>query len=304
MPFQDGLEDRVKRQTLVALLGIALATSVGCGDDSAGGSGDGTGTESGTSTGDDTTGSMMTMTTMSADSSTGGAGSGDQGSEDSSGSSGDPAGVTVSGLVEDLNPLAMMPIPGASISVFDDDTITATASAVGEYEIGPVPANAFSTFLVAPSELYMGSVIPIDIGDGPTQEDEQLARVSREFIDDQIALLEDGMPLDPAPDLDQAIVIVRLLSSNVLAEGNVTVTMDPAPVAGTFYAPDSEGAPVLDSNEMAFAFLPVVVYFNIAPDAPGAYGFTFDHPTSTCDVVYTDVPTVGEHISLVDVRCE
>jgi len=287
----------------MALVGIALAATVGCGDDSAGASGDGDGTESGSSTGGDTTGSMTTMTTMSADdSSTGGAGSGDQGSEDTGTSSGGPEGVTVSGIVEDLNPLAMMPIPAAEISVFGDDTITATASAVGEYEIGPVAANQFHSFVVAPTELYMGSVIPIDVGDGPTQEDEQLAQVSREFIQDQIDLLEDMMPA--MPDLDQSIVIVRLLSSNVLAEGNVAVTMDPAPAAGSFYAPDSEGAPVLDSNELGFAFLPVVVYFNIAPDDPGAYTFTFDHPTATCDVVYPDVPTIGEHISLIDVRCE
>lgn len=288
----------------MGLLGIALAASVGCGDDSAGASGDGDGTESTSSTGDDTTGSMMTMTTMSADSSSGGAGSGDQGSEDSSDSSGDPAGVTVSGIVEDLNPLAMMPIPASEISVFGDDTITATGSAVGEYEIGPVAANQFHSFVVAPTTLYVGSVIPIDVGDGPTQEDEQLAQVSREFIDDQIALLENGMPLDPAPDLDQAIVIVRLLSSNVLAEGTVAANMSPAPAAGTFYAPDDQGAPVLDSNEMGFAFLPVVVFFNIAPDDPGAYSFTFDHPNATCDVVYPDFPTLGDHITLVDVRCE
>ena len=286
----------------MGLLGIALAASVGCGDDSAVGTGSNDGTESGTSTGDASTGSMMTMTTMSADSSTGGAGSGDQGSEDSSGSSGDPAGVTVSGIVEDLNPLAMMPIPGADISVFGDDTLTASSAPDGEYEIGPVAANQFHSFVVAPTELYMGSVIPIDVGDGPTQDDEQLAQVSREFIDDQIALLEDMMPV--TPDLEQSIVIVRLLSSNVLEEGAVAVTMDPAPAAGSFYAPDPSGAPVLDSNEMSFAFLPVVVYFNIAPDDPGAYAFTFDHVSATCDVVYPDVPTLGEHISLVDVRCE
>lgn len=286
----------------MGLLGIALAASVGCGDDSAGGTGDGDGTESTSSTGDDTTGSMMTMTTMSADSSSGGAGSGDQGSEDSSGSSGDPAGVTVSGIVEDLNPLSMMAIPAADITIFGDDATTAVSGPVGEYEIGPLAANQFHSFVVAPTDLYMGSVIPIDVGDGPTQEDEQLAQVSREFIDDQVALLEDMMPV--VPDLDQAIVIVRLLSSNVLMEGTVAVNMDPAPATGTFYAPDFEGAPVLDSNELEFAFLPVVVYFNIAPDDPGAYTFTFDHPSATCNVVYPDVPTLGEHISLVDVRCE
>ena len=290
------------RTNWMGLLGIALATSVGCGDDSAGGTGNGTGT-GGSDTGEASTGSMMTMTTMSADSSTGGAGSGDQGSEDSSsGSSGDPAGVTISGLVEDLNPLAMMPIPASEISVFGDDTITATASAIGEYEIGPVAANQFHSLVVAPTELYVGSVIPIDVGEGPTQEDEQLAQVSREFIDDQIALLEDMMPA--MPDLDQSIVIVRPLSSNVLQDGNVAVTMDPAPEAGTFYAPDFEGAPVLDSNELEFAFLPVVVYFNIAPADPGTYSFTFDHPTATCDVVYPEFATLGDHISLVDVRCE
>lgn len=290
----------MKRQHWMALFGMALATTVGCADDSAGGPGDGgSGTEG---SAESSTGGGGPLTTSGADdSSTGGGGGEAEMGDDESSTGSEPSGVLVSGEVADLNPLAAMPIPGAMISVFEDDTITDQANVAGEFELGPLPASQWSTLIVSPSDDYMGSIIPLDVREGPEQDGEQLGQLSREFIQGQIDLLEPMMPAEA--DLDQAIFIVRLTSKNVLEDGPVTVTMDPAPPAGTFYSPDAMGAPVLDTAEMSFVLLPAAVFFNVPPADAGTYTFSFEHATATCSAVFGNVPTMADHLTLVDVTC-
>lgn len=277
---------------------VALATAGGCADDSAGAGG---GTE-GSSTGDAASSSGPATTVMmstAADSGSGG-GSGDMGMEDTS-TGAPPVMVTLSGDVADLVPPSV-PIPDAVISVFGDDTLTATSNAGGLYEIGPFEPETWATMIVEPSTDYQGAIIPIRINSEPMQED-QLAQISRMTIDDQIAGLESQMPAPVEPDT--AVIVVRLITPLVIADGGpVTVTRDPAPDPDTFYAPDASFAPALNSNELAFAGLPVVVYFNVAPDEPGAYSFTYEHDTTTCESVYDVVPTMADHITLVSVSCE
>ncbi len=278
-------------------MSVAL-TAGGCADDSPVGGADTDGSSTGG--GDDSTSGGMPMTTMAADSTSDGGGEADMGMEDTSTGSA-PVEVTLMGEVADLVPPSV-PIPDAVISVFGDDTLTATANAGGIYSIGPFEANTWATMIVEPSTDYQGSVIAIQIEDQPEQED-QLAQISRMTITDQIDGLEAQMPADVEPDT--AVIVVRLITPLVINDGGpVRVTRDPAPDPDTFYAPDAGFAPVLNSNELAFAGLPVVVYFNVAPDDPGAYTFTYEHDTTTCSSVFDNVPTLADHITLIDVVCE
>ena len=288
---------RMRRLALIATtLTMTLGPVAGCGDDSDAGGGDDEST--GGAPDDTTTGDDDDDDDDMADGSSSG-GAAEMGNDESTGE--EEVEVTVSGVVEDLVPPGM-PIPDAAISVFGDDTITATANAGGLYEIGPFPAGSDQVIVVAPSDDYFGSVIHVDIRDEPEQDDEQLAQISRATIDMQIMGLEEMMPAEA--DLTQAVIVVRLLTKDVLADGGVEVTMSPAPEDGTYYAPDESFAPVLNLAELVNGILPVVVYFNVDPADPGTYTFTYDHPSATCDSVFPDVPTLGEHITLIDVVCE
>lgn len=287
----------MKKKRLVICLGATLGLTVaaGCGDDSPGtdsGNDSGTGAES--SSGGEVT---PPASSSGADSSSGG---GEMGMDDTSTGSA-PVEVTVEGEVADLVPPSL-PIPDAVIGVYGDDTLTATSNAGGLYSIGPFAPDMWATMVLEPSTEYQGSVIAVNIGNAPEQED-QLAQIGRATIVDQIDGLESQMPADV--DLSQAIIIVRLITPFVINEGGpVRVTMDPPPVPDTYYAPDASFAPVLNSSELAFAGLPVVVYFNVVPDEPGAYSFTFEHDTSICTSVYDELPTLGDHVTLINVTCE
>lgn len=282
---------------LLAMAMVLGVPALGCGDDTAPGDGDGSGSATeGTSTG------MGTSTTMVADDSgtTAGSGSAESGSESSS-SSGEPPPVEVTAEGEVVDLVAMGPIAGAEIGVFELPGVTATADDMGLFSIGPLTANTQATFVVAPTTEYWGSVIPVAIAGDPLQDDVQLAQLSSSLVDDQIMLLEPQMPA--MPDLDQAIMIVRLINPTAIMEGATTIDMVPAPAPGTFYAPDPAGAPVLDKNTIDFTFLPVVVYFNVPDTAPGDIQITATHPTRDCTVLFPDVPTIGQHMTLVDVEC-
>ncbi len=278
---------------VLALGGLTL----GCGDDAApGGGGSGTGA---TSTGAD---SGTTGTTANPADSSGTAGSGSMGgSESSSSSSGDPIiEVTVEGQVVDFANMGA-PIADAEISSYDSPTITAIADGDGMYSIGTFDANTEEVFLVAPSEDYLGAVIPVSVGADMLQEEEQLSQIQRAFVDAQIMLLEAQDPEDAV--LTEAIIIVRLLNNSAVMEGPTTVNMEPPPDPGTFYAPNAAGAPVLNQNTIEFAALPVLVYFNVADASPGDISFTATHPTRECEVLFPNFPTLGEHITLVDISC-
>jgi hypothetical protein len=277
------------------------APALGCGDDTnPGGSGEeSSGTEAGT------TGSGSS-TTMVADGSSGmGSGSAEGTSSSSGGessSSGDPppVEVTAEGEVVDFSAMAT-PIPDAEISVFDLPGITATADADGLFSIGPLAADTTAIFVVAPNPDYWGAIIPTAIGSDPLQEDVQLAQIPSAFVDLQIMFLEPQMPA--MPDLTQAIIIVRLLNNTAVMEGPTTIDMDPPPPPDTYYAPDVDGAPVLNQNTIEFAALPVAVFFNVPDTAPGDITVTPTHPTRECEVLFPSTPTVGEHITLIDISC-
>jgi hypothetical protein len=296
----------VKIGKLVAMAMVLGIPALGCGDDSGpgGGGGSGSGTEG------DTTGTGSN-TTMVADGSSTAVASGSQegtGSSSSEGSSSSgeppPIEVTVEGEVVDFTNMAS-PIANAEISVFDLPGVMATSDARGLFSIGVLPADAPATFVVAPTPEYWGAIIPVAIGSDMLQEDVQLAQIPSAFVDLQIMYLDPQiqMQMSPAPDLDQAIVIVRLLNNTAVSEGPTTIDMTPAPPAGTFYGPDAMGAPVLDQNTIEFAALPVVVFFNIPDSAPGDITIAATHPVRECTVLFPETPTLGQHITLIDIEC-
>lgn len=274
----------------MALAGLTF----GCGDDDS--TPGGAGSSSGSSTGAPTTG---TPTTTGVDSSTGvGSGSASESGESSS-STGPEVEVTVEGEVIDF--VLSQSIPESEISIYDDPSITATADDMGMFSIGTFTPNTGALFVLAPLETHWGAIIPVDIGSEPLQQDVELTQISTNIVDMQIMGLEGQ---DPVPaELERAIVIVRLLNNAAVMEGDVTVEMDPAPDPGTFYAPDPGGAPILDQNLIQWSVIPVVVYFNVDDTDPGDISITATHPTRECTVLYPELPTIGEHMTLFDVQC-
>ncbi|MCX4242233.1 hypothetical protein OEB96_16515 [Paraliomyxa miuraensis] len=280
-----------KRVAMVMALG---ALTVGCGDDSGVGSGEDS------SSGSDTGASEST--TAVADSTSTSAGSGSaEGSSSSSSSSGDPPveEVVVEGEVIDF--VNTQPIPGSEIALYDNASINTMSDGEGLFSLGPLTPNSVQTFVLAPSADYWGAIIPVDVGTDPLQEGVQLSQIPSEFVDLQIMFLQPQMPVPP--DLNQAIIIVRLTSVSAVSDGPPMVEMMPAPEDGTYYAPDASGAPILNQTTIENTLLPFVVYFNVPDTDPGDISLSATHPTRECTVVHPAVPTLGQHISLFEIEC-
>ncbi|MEX1365417.1 MAG: hypothetical protein AB1Z98_19985 [Nannocystaceae bacterium] len=283
----------MKTNKLVLMTMALWAPMLGCGDDSnPGGSGDG-------SSGSTGTGSGSSTTVVADDSGTTAGSGGMDGSESSSSGDPPPVEVTVEGQVLDF--VLEAPIPGSEITIFDDPALMTTADDMGMFSLGTFQPDTGALFVLAPTDDYWGAIIPVDIGSDPLQEDEELTQISTAIVDMQIAGLEMQMP--EMPDLDQAIIIARLRNNTAVMEGPVTVEMDPPPPAGTFYAPDAGGVPILNQNDIEWAVIPVVVYFNVPDSDPGTITFTATHPTRECTVLYPDLPTLGQHMTLVEIEC-
>lgn len=285
----------MKTSKLVAIAMALACPALGCGDDSnPGGSGD-------TGTGSSTGAPEATTAIDSADESTTAVGTGNnEGGESSSSGEPPPVEVTVEGEVVDFTNMAS-PIGGAAITVFELPGVSAVSDAMGLFSIGPFMPDTNVTFVLAPDDTYWGAIIPAAIGSDPLQEDQQLAQIPAAFVDLQSMLIE---PQGAAPPEDtQAVIVVRLLNNTAVMEGPTTITMDPPPAADTFYAPDVTGAPVLNQNTIEFAALPVVVYYNLEDFAPGDLTITAMHPTRDCELLFPEFPTLGGHITLVDVQC-
>jgi hypothetical protein len=268
-------------------LALPLLAAVACGNDSPGGGGESTSTDATTSgaetttTAPMTTAPMETSTTEMADTTTGDV------------TTGTPE-VTIIGTVQDLP--FFTPIPDASVSVIDMPGLETTTDMDGVCSIGPVPADTELFVQIAPSADYFGSVIGLTAT--PGDEEQQLAQISFETVNGQIEILQNMMPAEA--DLEQSIVVVRLVQESVTG---VSIEMEPAPDPAAFYSPDASGAVVLGKNTIEFGLLPVVVYFNIAPSAAGDIVVTPMHDTLTCTVVHPGFPTLGGHVTLVDVSC-
>lgn len=275
-------------QGVFTIAGV-LALGTGCGDDSSsGGAG-----ETGAGT-DGTTGGTVGDGTGTTGDATGGGS--DSASGTGTGSTGaGPTEVFIGGEVRDF--WIDMPIAGAEISLWELPGFETVSDDMGLYQIDGLMPNTETAAILAPNDVYLGGIIPVSV---PAEDNDklQLTQISREFIADQEGLLADEMPEPTDPNL--AIVVVRLIQNTATG---AMVEMDPAPLPGTYYAPNADGAPRLNLQTVEFGLLPVVVYFNVAPAGPGAYAFTVTHPERECTIRHPSFPTLAGHVTQVEVDC-
>lgn len=267
-------------------LAAALTLTLACGDDS-------DSSESGTTDGTDTAGDSDGTTTGDSDDSDGGGT--DSGSGTGTTGEPPPSEVFIGGEVRDF--VIDMPIVGAELSLWEMPGFETVSDDMGLYQIDGLPPSTEAAVILAPSEDYLGGVIPVTIA-AEDRDNVQLTQISKAFIDEQTALLEDQMPVPP--DDTQSIIVVRLIQNTATG---AMVQMDPAPAAGTFYAPDENGAVILDESTISFGLLPVAVFFNVAPAGPGAYSFTVTHPERDCTVRHPSFPTLSGHVTQVEIDC-
>lgn len=296
------------RSTIVACM---LALAWGCGDDDPGGSGSGTDSDDGTGTMSTTgvmTGSTTASTTLNTDSAEGGSSESSDGGDSSGGGTGAEE-VMLGGRTQDF--IGNAPIPGSMIHVFGMDALSDVADDQGMFEVGPLPPDTPVALVLDAAMVgnisYVGAIVPERTGTAD-RSDVIASQINRTIIDEQIMNLEDQMP--QMADLDQAVVVVMVnpfAGGASLADGTVTVTMDPPPEAGTFYAADAMGYPILDSSEIGYQLIPAAVFFNLPDTQPGDITVTVEHsvPTAwTCSVDHPEWPTLGAYTTLVLVTCE
>lgn len=288
------------RIATTALLTTVLALASACGDDDTGTSGGSDGTAGSTGATAGSTGATV-GTTDGTSVGTASASGGSTSMGSSGGTAGTTGGVTEVLLYGDVRDyISDQPIPGVDIYAFDDPNLSTTADDMGIYQLGPFAPNT-DHFIVLPDDMdYWGAIIPVSIGNEAMQQ-QPLSKISRSFVQSQQDLLMDQMPAPHDPTT--AFLLVRVLQNSAIMEGNVTIELSPPPAPDTYYAPDPDGKPILNSNEAQWGLLPVVVYFNVEPMAPGSYTITATHPVRDCTVKYPDFPTVGAHMTLVDVDC-
>jgi len=190
-----------------------------------------------------------------------------------------------------------------SLDILDDGMVTTDAD--GMFTFSALPPDTAVNLIFEPrpdgKPPYAGGITPERTG---TMDRDDVAAevVQGPFIQSQL----DGLAAqDPVPpDLDMAI-LVAMVDPSVIASGTVTVTFDPEPPAGTYYAPADNGAAVLNSTEIGFATLPAAVVFNVADTASGEITITAEHSGGlSCAVRHPHFFTQGGYITQVMIDCE
>ncbi|MEM7154300.1 MAG: hypothetical protein AAF799_15750 [Myxococcota bacterium] len=270
---------------------VAGLLVVGCADDSApASSADGS---SGTTTGE----APGTTTGESADSGSGvleGGGSSSEGGEESTGEP--PTEVRFGGTIQDF--FAMGPIVDAQISVLGMPELETTSNASGDWEFEALPVNITDRFIVADTDNYWGGVLQFETGlEGV--DDFELSQVSLDVIDLQVNALQ---AQDKTVMLDEERAVLLVAIQQNTATG-ATVTLDPPPEPNTYYAPNSDGQPILNTSDIEWSLYPVAVFFNVEPGPEGTYELTVDHPERECTVLDSQPPTFARHVNLLFVDC-
>lgn len=290
--------------TCLSMMGLIAP---GCGDDTdpgvaAGSTGeDGTTTSpgsgsSGTTNVDPSTSSSTTDESESSSSS-------ETGVADSSSTGSLPSEVSLGGAVTDF--LGILGIEGLSVSLDIDADITVTTDATGAFTFEAlVPDTAVNIIIEAQPDgvpAYAASIVPERTG-VQDRDDVDATSVQGPFIEAQLNGLAAQKPVPT--DFEQGIVIVRV-NPVAIESGTVTLTIDPAPPAGTYYAPNENGAPVLNSTEIGFPTLPAAVMFNVADTESGDITVTAEHSGAlTCTVRHPHWFARGGYITQVAVDCE
>lgn len=277
-----------------------------CGDDSSpGGGGGSTGggsttdaSETGTAGTTEPDPSTSSSTTEAADSSSTGS------AADSSSTGSAPEAVSLGGQVTDF--IGILGVEGLTVSLDIDPATTVVTDADGMFTFDELAPDTPVNFIFEPQPdgkpPYAGGIVPERSGTAD-RDDVAATVVQGPFIESQL----DGLaPQDPVPpDLDQAIVVVRV-NNAAIESGTVTLTFDPEPAPGTFYAPNENGVATLDSTEIAFDTLPAAVFYNLADTEAGDITITAEHSSGIlpCEVTHPHFITRGGYITQVAVRCE
>lgn len=257
--------------------------------------------------------SPTTSTSSTTDSPSSSSSTTDEGSSSDSSSSGEqadssssgdlPEEVALGGTVRDF--LGVEPLPNVDVSIYDSDLST-VSDADGGFAFGGLEPDLAVAFVLSPLEggpddpSYAGAIVPERTG-VQDRSDVDATMIQQTLIENQIAGLDETAA---EPDLDAAIVIVRS-DSETIGAGDVTIEMDPPPAEGTFYAPDETGAAVVNSSTIGYNILPVAVFFNVADTEPGDITVTATHAGGqTCTIAHPQWPTLGGHITIVNVTCE
>ncbi|MBV1860973.1 MAG: carboxypeptidase-like regulatory domain-containing protein [Nannocystaceae bacterium] len=278
----------------------------GCGDDGDPGSAGGSTGEAGTTTSGGSSSGTTDPAPSTSSSTTDGpesSSSSETGVADSSSTGSLPNEVSLGGTVTDF--LGILGIEGLTVTMDIDDTSSATTDASGAFTFEDLAPDTAINIIIEPQPdgkpPYAGSIVPERTGT-QDRDDVDATSVQGPFIEAQLDGLESQ---DPEPtDLDLAIVIIRV-NPAAIESGTVTLTIDPPPPAGTFYAPNENGGPVLNSTEIGFATLPAAVLFNVADTEAGDIEITAEHSGAlTCSVRHPHWFARGGYITQVAVDCE
>jgi hypothetical protein len=216
--------------------------------------------------------------------------------DSSSSSESGPVVLSIAGVANDF--FGMAPIAGAEISLVDEPGFETVSARDGSYVIEGLPAESFHRIRLADSEMFWGAIVPATLEQDPL-DDFDLSQVSLAVIDLQESALQQQDPrvmVDP-----EAAVFIVVLRQNT-ATGAKVILDPPAPV-NTFYAPDANGAPVLNADTILWGIYPVAVIFNLAPADAGTYTVSVTHPERECTVEDPTPPTLARHINLLYVDC-
>jgi hypothetical protein len=248
--------------------------------------------ESSTSTTDaSTTTTTSTSTTIdpstSADSTT---------TEVAESSESGPSTLTVSGVVTDF--FAMGPIGFAQISLLDEEGSETVSNSDGTYAIEGLEAGSFHRIRLDGNVNYWGAIVPVQLED-ESIDDNDLSQVSTDVIDLQAEALQQQ---EPTVVVDENAAVLLVAINQNTATG-ATVIIDPPPLPNTYYAPDADGAPILNQNVIEWGLFPVAIFFNLPPGEEGTYSIEVTHPDRECTVQDPQPPTLERHINLVYVDC-
>lgn len=207
-----------------------------------------------------------------------------------------PTTLTISGVVEDF--FAMVPIGYAQISLVDDPEVDTVSNPDGTYAIDGLEPGSFHRIRLDGNANYWGAIIPATLED-ESIDDYDLSQVSTEVIDLQTEAL---VAQDPTVVIDERASVLLVSIRQNTATG-ATVLIDPPPAPATYYAPDANGAPILNSNVIEWGLFPVAIFFNLPPGDAGTYTIEVTHPDRECTVEDPQPPTLPRHINLVYVDC-
>jgi hypothetical protein len=214
----------------------------------------------------------------------------------SSSSESGPVELSISGVAQDF--FAAAPIVHADISLLDEPGFDTVSAQGGQYTISGLMPNSFHRIRLKDNAMYWGAIVPATL-ETESLEDFDLSQVSVDVIDLQEGALQQQ---DPTVVVDETKAAFLVALNQNTATG-ATVILDPPPPMNTYYAPDANGQPVLNSDTIEWGIYPVAVIFNLEPADAGTYTLSVTHPERTCTVEDPEPPTFARHINLLYVDC-